>query len=106
MAPQPAIKKQEERLAVGSLYCADLPIMVLAFQDNHDAAVTIQAGETLEILGPAQDDRFLVVRVKEEQFLVFECDLKYRAKPLPGREDQSSGLHPPHLNTPLHFGNR
>ena len=58
---------------------AFLPIMVLAFRDNHQAAVTIQPGELFQVVGPAQDDRFVVVDVKGEQFLVFECDLKDRA---------------------------
>jgi len=60
--------------------------MVLAFMDNHHAAVNIPAGEIFEVIGPAQDDRFVVVDVKGQQFLVFDSDLKYRCKPvLPAR---------------------
>jgi hypothetical protein len=70
----------------GAFYRADLPMMVLAFRDNHDAAVTIQAGEILQVVGPAQDDRFVVVKVKGEQFLVFERDLKDRGKLVPDRK--------------------
>ena len=65
-------------------------MMVLAFRDNHRAAVTIPAGEIFKVVGPAQDDRFVVVDVKGEQFLVFECDLKYRGKPIPDRKAKSA----------------
>ncbi|MGA2713607.1 MAG: hypothetical protein ABSG41_10925 [Bryobacteraceae bacterium] len=61
----------------------DLPIMGLAFRNDHHAAVTIQAGEILEVVGPAQDDRFMIVEFKGEQCIVFERDLKYRGKPVP-----------------------
>ena len=67
-------------------YCIDLPLMVLAFRDNHQAAVTIQAGEIFEVVGPAQDDRFVVVHVRGEQFLAFDCDLKDHGKPIPGHK--------------------
>lgn len=71
-------------------YRTDLPIMVLAFRDNHDAAVTIQAGEIFKVVGPAQDDRFVVVVVKGEQFLVFESDLKSRGKPVPNTRNSAA----------------
>jgi len=64
--------------------------MVLAFRDNHRAALTIPAGEILKVVGPAQDDRFVVVDVKGEQFLVFECDLKYRGKPISEKKAKSA----------------
>ena len=75
-----------------AVYRADLPIMVLAFRDNHSAAVTIPAGEIFKVVAPAQDDRFVVVDVKGEQFLVFECDLKYQGKPIRDRKAQG-GSH-------------
>jgi hypothetical protein len=50
--------------------------MVLAFRDNHQAAVTIPPGDTLEVIGPAQDDRFVIVSIKGEEFLVFESDIR------------------------------
>jgi hypothetical protein len=58
--------------------------MVLAFRDNHQAAVTISDGEVFEVIGPAPDDRFIVVEVKGEEFLVFESDLRERGKPALG----------------------
>jgi hypothetical protein len=73
-----------------AVYRVELPMMVLAFKDNHRAAVTMQAGEVFKVVGPAQDDRFVVVDVKGEQFLVFECDLKYRGKPVPDRKARSA----------------
>jgi hypothetical protein len=60
--------------------------MVLTLRDNHHAAVTIPAGEVFEVVGPAEDDRFVVVDVRGEQFLVFECDLKDRGKLVPGKK--------------------
>jgi hypothetical protein len=52
--------------------------MVLAFRDNHQAATTIPAGRTIEVLGLAEDDRFSVIRSEGEEFLVFETDLLER----------------------------
>jgi hypothetical protein len=49
--------------------------MVLAYQDNHEAAVNIPAGETIRVLGPDRDDRFSVIRYHQQDFLVFESDL-------------------------------
>jgi hypothetical protein len=62
-------------------YRASLPIMVLAFRDNHHAAVTIPAGEVFEVIGPEpNDDRFIIVKVNGQELLVFESDLKQRGK--------------------------
>jgi hypothetical protein len=60
--------------------------MVLAFRDNHQAAVTIPPGDTLELIGPAQDDRFVIVSVRGKEFLVFESDIRK------GGEYLSTGL--------------
>jgi hypothetical protein len=49
--------------------------MVLAYHDNHEAAVNIPAGETIRVLGPDRDDRFSVIRYHQQDFLVFESDL-------------------------------
>ena len=57
-------------------YRATIPIMVLAFKDNHDAAITIPADAIVEIVGPDRDDRFMIVRSRGEEFLAFESDLK------------------------------
>jgi hypothetical protein len=62
-------------------YRADLPLMVLAFRDNHHAAVPIPAGNEIEVLGPAEDDRFVTIRSGTEEFLVFQSDLRSRATP-------------------------
>lgn len=82
----PRVSPQEEVPGPKVRYRIDLPMMVLAFRDNHHAAVTIQAGEILEVVGPAQDDRFVVIDVRGEQFLVFECDLKDRGEPIPDKK--------------------
>lgn len=64
------------------VYRANLPVMVLAFMDNHYAAVNIPAGGVFEVIGPAEDDRFVLVDVKGQKFLVFDSDLKCRCKPV------------------------
>jgi hypothetical protein len=61
-------------------YRIERPMMVLAFRDNHQAAVTIPAGKIIQLIGPAEDDRFVVVSVDGEQFLVFASDLANRAE--------------------------
>lgn len=60
-------------------------IVVLAFKGDHHAAVSIQPGQIFRIIGPAQDDRFVVVDVQGEEFLVFDSDLKERGKVIPDR---------------------
>ena len=72
----PATEELEPKMR----YRAHLPIMVLAFRDNHQAAVTIRAREIFAVVGPAEDSRFVVVDVRGEQFLVFGCDLRDRSK--------------------------
>jgi hypothetical protein len=57
--------------------------MVLAFRDNHQDAVTVAPGDILEVIGPAQDDRFVIVSVKGEEFLVLESDLRTRGEVFP-----------------------
>ena len=45
------------------------PLVVLAYSDNHNAAVTIPAGEIIEVVGLVEnDDRFAVVQFAGEQF--------------------------------------
>jgi hypothetical protein len=56
-------------------YSSMRPLTVLAYKNNHDAAVTVPAGKLVEIIGPADDDRFVIVNVDGEEFLVFETDL-------------------------------
>ncbi len=64
-------------------YRVDRPMLCLAFRDNHHAAVTIQAGKVFEVVGPAQDDRFVIVDIGGEQFLVFCSDLTDYGKLVP-----------------------
>ena len=62
-------------------YRMQLPMMVLAFKDNHQAAVTIPAGKIVYLIGPAEfDDRFVVISVDGEEFHAFASDLADRAK--------------------------
>jgi len=61
-------------------YRIDLPTMVLAFKDNHQAAVTIPEGQIIDVIGPPVESRFFVVNVNGEQFHVFASDLADRGK--------------------------
>jgi hypothetical protein len=52
------------------------PTMVLAFRDNHQAAVTIQPETIIDVIGPvSNDDRFLIVRCQDQEFHMFASDL-------------------------------
>ena len=52
------------------------PIMVLAFEDNHQLAVSVPAGQIVDVIGPAEnDDRFLLLNVNDEPFHAFASDL-------------------------------
>jgi hypothetical protein len=63
------------------LYRLDLPVVTLAFRDNHHAATTIPAGSIVDVVRPDVDDRFLLVRVSEEELLIFAADLNERGTP-------------------------
>ena len=56
-------------------YRTEDPLVVLVYKNNHEAAVTVPAGKLIEIVGPADDDRFLIGRVDREEFLAFETDI-------------------------------
>lgn len=56
-------------------YFSKLPFLVLANGNNHEAAVAVPPGKRVEIIGPAADDRFVIVSVDGEWFLAFETDL-------------------------------
>jgi hypothetical protein len=74
------------------LYRSNLPMMVLARGDNHQAAVTIPEGETFRVVGPDQDDRFCVVHYLEEDFLVFESDLRNLCEAVSRKESHGEPL--------------
>jgi hypothetical protein len=63
-------------------YSLSAPLVVLAYGDNHHAAVTIPAGKTIEVMGLAEDDRFLVINFEGERLLVFERDLEEQGMPV------------------------
>jgi hypothetical protein len=67
-------------------YRVNQSIMVLAFKDNHQLAVTVPEGTIVEIIGPAEnDDRFLVLSMNDEQFHAFASDLADRAELIEAR---------------------
>jgi hypothetical protein len=57
------------------LHCLHRPTIVLAMKHNHQAAVPIPAGTIVDVVGSAEDDRFVVVTVDGEQFHAFASDL-------------------------------
>ena len=76
-------------------YLLTLPLMVLAFENNHQAAVTVPAATCIEVVGPVEnDDRFLLISVDHAQFHIFASDLADRAIPVAAREQMPrfSGL--------------
>ena len=75
-------------------YRIDLPTMVLAFRDNHEAAVTIPAGAIVEVIGPAEDDRFSVVSVNDERFHMFASDLADRGKQIEAVANADNFIEP------------
>ena len=64
-------------------YRADRQILVLSFLDNQDTALPILQGQVFETIGPSADDRFTVVKVKGQEFLVFASDVKLCATAIP-----------------------
>jgi hypothetical protein len=75
-------------------YAMDLPTAVLAFRDNHPAAVTIPAGGIVELSGPAEDDRFSAVSVNDEQFHMFASDLADRGKQIEAVANAENVIEP------------
>jgi len=73
-------------------YQTHLPTIALAFRDDHHAAVTIPAGTMMNLIGPAEDDRFVVVEVDGEKLQVFETDLMNRSAARAARERRASRL--------------
>ena len=72
-------------------YLLTLPLIVLAFKDNHQAAVTVPAATCIEVVGPVEnDDRFLLISVEHGQFHIFASDLANRAIPIAAREQAPS----------------
>lgn len=68
-------------------YLLTHPMAVLAFNDNHQDAVTVAAATCIEVVGPVEnDDRFLLIRADHGQFHIFASDLAGRAIPMAARE--------------------
>ncbi|HTS77986.1 MAG TPA: hypothetical protein VMG40_17365 [Bryobacteraceae bacterium] len=84
------LKYQLARKRGGFMRCRlNAPLMVLAYGDNHQAATTVPAGETIEVLGLDRDDRFSVVCVRNEKFIAFESDVRERGVILFRKEEQT-----------------
>lgn len=53
-------------------------MMALRIREGHRSAVTLRAGQILEVLGPAEDDRFVQIQVDGEVLEAFELDVADR----------------------------
>ena len=81
---------------VGEWYRLAYTIMALVVRDNHEEAVRIQAGAILEVVGPAQDDRFVIVDAMGQRVLIFKSDLKNRGKLMDDRKARPVVQHGGH----------
>ena len=61
-------------------YRLESPTPALALQGNHQAATTIPAGQTVEVIGYADDARFYLVTINGAQFHMFSVDLADQRK--------------------------
>ena len=61
-------------------YRIELPTTALAFGENHPVVTTIQAGQVVDLIGPAEDKRFVIVILNGEQLEIFASDLAVRGK--------------------------
>ena len=74
-------------------YLLTHPMVVLAFEDNHQAAVTVPAATCIDVVGPVEnDDRFLLIRTDREQFHIFASDLADRAIPVVAAREHAPSL--------------
>ena len=73
-------------------YQTQLPTIGLVPRDNHQAAITIPSGKILDVVGRAQDERFVIAEVDGQRLLVFETDLNSRCIAQTGRNAQTAGL--------------
>jgi len=55
-----------------------LPILARAFRGKRRVAVTIEAGATVAVIGPAEDAEFVVAKVDGDQFHISIRDLAER----------------------------
>jgi hypothetical protein len=68
------------------------PTMVLAMNNNYQAAIPIPAGKLVDIMASNGDDQFVILSVDGEQFLAFASDVIDEARQITGvRPAGSSG---------------
>ena len=76
----------QNQRSFGMRYRLVLPAMVLAFKDNHEAAVTMPEGTIFELNGSAPNDyRFVIVTFNGERVRMFASDLPDRAREIKAR---------------------
>ena len=71
-------------------YQTHRPTIALTLGDDHQAAVTIPPGKLMNIVGEAEDSRFVVVEVDGEQLQIFESDLMDRCVASPAQSKRGA----------------
>ena len=61
------------------------PLLLLAFRDNHEAAVPVPEGKLIEALSCPDDDRFMIVVVDGEEFHAFAEDVRAQCVAVPAK---------------------
>jgi hypothetical protein len=81
------------------------PSSLLRIGDGHHAAITIPSGRLIRVIGPAEDDRFLVIEIDGERFQAFETDLKSRCS-VHAERGQARASRPPTRNSTFKMRSR
>jgi hypothetical protein len=68
-----------------SCYRLKAALPLLAFGDNHDDALPIPAGSIIDVLQLPEDDRFVLVRTRGQEFHAFASDIANCCELLPRR---------------------
>lgn len=69
------------------------PLLLLAFRDNHDAAVPVAPGKTINVLSLPNDDRFMIVIVDGEEFHAFTEDVRALCVAIPSKRPALALVH-------------
>jgi hypothetical protein len=60
---------------IGQRYSPRAPLPLLAFRDNHEAALPVQPGKVVMVQRLPEDERFVLVLVDGQEFHAFASDL-------------------------------
>jgi hypothetical protein len=74
-------------------YRINLPILAITSGDRYAAVVTIPPGRIVNVLGPAEDERFVIAGVGSERVDIFASDLADRRVASPQDVLRRAGSH-------------